>query len=1221
MPRGPYQGTFLPNVRQTVVTAPDAIVYINGEQEVIGCSQCSRIFDFNKYITSIQVDLSIESVPGSASVSMSIPRHTIDDFYFDGNPIITPMMEIEVYAKGYYLLEGIPQYYPIFWGIVTEVADNYSGGEHTVTLNCADILKWWDICKINVTPTLIGTSGQQGRNRENNVFAQTNPYDIIWSLALQSFGDIIVATGSFKKYVRDLAPKGAITDMMTYWERRFSRMRNNLVMYGTSGTAVRGDTLYAEYSRFLSPRQVRSRAVASSAFARANGKDGGQAIFRPESASVAAFKFVHSQVGGADLWQHTYQTKMELANAAKEAIGFEFYMDVTGDLIFKPPFYNLDVLGNKPVSWIQDIDILDWAFSESESEVVTQISMEGSLKGAQDLGTGAELNPRTYVTDYHLLRKYGWREQSYNSEFMADGQVMWFHGLDLLDRINSRRHRASLTIPMRSELRLGFPVYIAPKDQVWYTTGISHSIAFGSRATTSLTLTAKRSKFIAPRGMGELRLASYKGEAESDKDGIPRTFRYSSRQLSKHGVFDLKVGDAASLPPPEEFFEAEPGVENPYEPLVLRHPKTGRVVGYPNVVMAYTRPFVPRDIRPAAGQKTGKNPRVPKADQSKQEAVAEESTHQAYDRNIANEEDQLVDKYTTNRYQYGLTSAGVYIYAHDSSAGNGVVSEIITMKSANVQVTPETETSNISRSKTSIIRPVSDERGFEVIGHYRYGRRVFLRDGSLILGNEDDRTTVDVQLALSGDLQSVLTAQSQGLTTISSGYVDPAAAITTLSPDERQTAAVVNPKTKEPELVDAGDNFTGAPPLGSQEQKGAPESVEATQLSRALTLMEMSVRDSVTREDENCVCLTGRQDLAFINSGYQIRTLSNSSDADLSILKDIGIEGGSVTSEQIEQEENEIEELQEELVTANARLLELMNELEQDPASQAKYQAVLDQQGNVDSLDKQLTAAQNTLSAQQSRPITSGATNKAQGEVSQLESELAAAHSHLSNLIDEVADDPENKAKFQATLDQQKVIDDLDERLAAAQDGVETLRMVRNTENPLVKKDSDIISKVDKFLTDLYISLDTPHQEFEKAIRGDLLPMSPRVVATSAEEITRPSEFAPPFSAPNRFALGDPEATDGAIETNANNITQAWSDFGKKLRSNTAKASLTKQISQDQASIARLTKTRERLVEQQQSSAVVIGINVPKAIESIDAQLVELRQNVLDNQTKLSTGT
>lgn len=1170
MARSPFQGTFQPNVRPTVVTSPDAIVYINGEKEVVGCPQCSRSFNFNQYITSIQVDLSVESSPGSASVTLAVPRHTINDFYFDGNPIITPMMEIEIYAKGYYLVEGLPQYYPIFWGLVTEVSDNYSAGEHTVNITCADILKWWELCKMNINPAWTATSGQQGRNIQGNVYAQTNPYDIIFSLAMQSFGDVVVGTGSLNQLVKDAQQKttfdASLSDIMAYWEKRFSRMRSNLVLFGTRGVAVRGDTLYQEYSRRNPPGTVPKKPYASAAVRNANGgADGGQMVFDPTSQDVAAYRFVVSNAGQIDLWQTEFQTKLELANAAKEAVGFEFYMDTTGDIVFKPPFYNLDVLSNKPVSWIQDIDVINWDFSDSESEVVTQIIMQGAFGGTTDYGVPADITPFTSVTDYHLLRKYGWRSQNLNSEFLVKPSLMFYHGLDVLDRINSKRHRGSVTIPMRSELRLGFPIYIAPKDQIWYVSGISHSIQFGGQATTTVSLTAKRSKFTAPRGIGDLKLTTFNGEAQPDSEGSPRSFRYSSRQLSKSGGFELDVGSAASLPPTPDAFSAQDGATNPYEPLILRHPKTGRIVGYPNVVMAYTRPFSPADVSVTAGQVARGNPRVAKARQAQQIEVLQQDNFTALSRNQANAEDSLVDRYLTNRYQYGLNSAGVYIYAHDSSAGGGVISEILTLPSANVHVTPANSALDSLRGKTAMIRPVSDERGFEVIGHFQYGRRIFLKDGRLITGSDQaNRATVDLQLALSGDMHSMLTAQSQGLTTVSTGFIDPSSTLASLTPEDNQTAAVINPDTKEPEFVDVGDNFVDSAPLGSPEQLGSPQ-VEASQLSRALTLAEMSVKDSTTRSDENCVCITGRSDLAFINSGYQVQVLSGTSVEDTSDV--------------------------------------------------------------LSNLDATLTSAFGAVGAGSGGPIQAGREDALQANVSNAQAQLAVAQSTLElfeqqSLGDPTPEDP-TEAQRLAVVDTQlrlqlmQSVEQRQEALDQAQDSLLEYQTVR-TPNTLFASGSELISKVDSFLVNLYRALDTPHQEFEAAIRGDLTAQTPAETLTGFPSNT-PSRLAPPFSAQNRFMLGDPNATVGAVQTNASNIANAWNQFGDTLRGNTQRSSLSRQISQDQASIGRLTQTRNQLAQQLGSSAVVIGTNITEAIATIDSQLSTLQQNVAVNQQKLST--
>ena len=298
MARGPYQGTFNPGVRQTIVTAPDALVYINGSAEAIGCPKCKRTFDFNKYITSIQVDLSVDSVPGSASISLSIPRHAIDDFFFEGDPIVMEMMEIEIFAKGHFLVEGLPQYYPIFWGLITEVTDSLSGGQTTVSIQCADILKWWEVCKMAVNSAFTSPQpGQGGMSMMGNVFFGENPYDMIWTLSQQAFGDVVVGTGSLVNFLPEKSQqrstfKAAFNDIMIYWEKRFSRMRSNLLLYGVNGVAVRGDTLTSTYTREKKLGHP-LKNMASRAVAVANGgKDAGQMVFDPTDPNVVAFKTI-----------------------------------------------------------------------------------------------------------------------------------------------------------------------------------------------------------------------------------------------------------------------------------------------------------------------------------------------------------------------------------------------------------------------------------------------------------------------------------------------------------------------------------------------------------------------------------------------------------------------------------------------------------------------------------------------------------------------------------------------------------------------------------------------------------------------------------------------------------------------------------------------------------------------------------------------------------------
>lgn len=1114
MARSPFQGTWQDGIRPTVVTAPDALVYINGELDILGCGKCRRRFDLGKYITSISVDLSVESAPGSASISLSIPRHTVDEFFLDGNPLITPMMEVEIYAKGYYLVEGLPQYYPIFWGLVTQVDDSYSGGENTVNISCSDILKWWELCKMNINPAFTQAAGQLGRNYITGNLFNANVYDIIWTLAQQSFGDVVQATGSLVSSFQEQRQKDtfnrAMGGIINYWNQRFTQMRSNLLLYGVKGSSVRGDVLY-EAQR--SPTSGLSGKWASQAVRQANGgPDSGQLFFSPDT--VIPFRSNLSNAGQPNMFQSEYQSKLEIANACKEAVGFEFFMDVTGDIVFKPPFYNLDVLSNKPVSWIQDIDVIDYSFSESEAEVITHLQMQGSYEGgAMDMGVTSDFNtPFAQVIDYHLLQKYGWRTQTYNAEFISGTQALFYTGLDILDKTNAKRFRGTASIPLRPELRLGFPVYVAPKDQIWYLQGINHNIQFGGRASTSLTLSAKRSKFVAPRGIGTLELIGFKSGGKKDVplvDGL----KPSTQELSRSGSFKLAVGDAAQLPPSNP---VSSGGHDPYAPLLLRHPKTGRIVGYPNVTMAYTKPFSPTssEMRRAAGQKPPGAQRIAKKISSQESDVASEQNLRISQQGLVQDSDRdLVDRHMTNRYMYGMTSAGVYSYVHDIKK---VVQELVLLPAKNIQASVSGEGVDAAKllGTTASIRPISDERGFELIGHYRYGRGVSLRDGSLVLSDEGNNTraAVSTQFALSGGLFEALAAQTAGLTTISTGHVNPVDAFANLQPEDLQTGAFINPESGAIRGSSEETNFVDTAPLGSPEQKGVPTSVEASQLSMGLTLAEMAPTDIEERQD--CDCLSNRADLAFINVGYQIDYLGSTA-PDTSTL--IGVEG-------------ELQDIQAEL-----------ERLEADPSSETDPTII----PYIQSLRERRDA---------------------------IRSQDTSNFSLTSNMF------------------------------------APSRRMT--------------VTRVEEFLANLYSALDEPHQQYEKALRGDLIPggfTRDQIISGETGQGDRFGDFKPPFSPGGRALGGDLEALTHQGESSMANLANSWKRFGQDIQREPEKARLQQEIQQLERKLSDLDLEEKRLegILESGSTALSPDGSPESRLESVREEQSKAFQDLQNARAKL----
>ncbi len=741
-PASAFLGNYKFNARPVVTHAPDCVVYLNGSLLLPSCRECNTTIPINKYVQNVSVDLTVDSPPGSASISLVIPSQVGQNFYFDGNLVLTTMMEVEIYMKGFYTVDGVPRYYPVFWGLTTGVEDSFSGGEYTINISCADILHWWSTQHININPAFThwGSHPGSGWQMFGHKFAGQNPYDIIYTLSRHVFGDIHQAARSLTGYHagegKDVS-RNALLSNMLYWEKRFARMTQALVLYGLDGNIIRGSDIgtrfQVEDKKIVdlyhkgNKRQMGAlRGGFASSLIRETSRDTGfKKLFDPASTSVAAFQTQFMNAGNIEFWESEYLSKMETAQQCAQSIGFEFYMDTTGEIVFKPPFWNLDTKPNFPTSWIRDIDIIDWGFSESESEVVNHLSMKGSWRGKISFAMGSEVQPTTSVTDYRLLRKFGWRTQDYTCDYWSNPRTLFLHGLNVMDHQNVNIHTGSITIPIRPEMRLGFPVYVEPKDSYWYVKGINHSFSRGGRCTTSLTLNARRSKFFAPKHLAQ----PVKKTSKNKKTGAG-SLEYTAVQTSseQEGV----IGNWLD------------------EPFILRDDK-GKLIGRPNVVMVYDRGW--RDLTlDAQADALGLDPTKfkGKGRKKKLKAAIQKKTREAFGAGMSDRVtfDAWLAQQQIGRTGYGLFTGGQYKFAEDPSVeetiyvGSGKGSKVkisVTTQSDRGGETTTEEKEIISFSEGHAVFPVSDAQGFEVIGNYRYGRGLMVVPTGELLRQPEQR--------------------------------------------------------------------------------------------------------------------------------------------------------------------------------------------------------------------------------------------------------------------------------------------------------------------------------------------------------------------------------------------------------------------------------------------------------------------------------------------------
>ncbi len=675
MPRiSGFRGTWAPNTRPYVTIAPDVYVALQGETSIIACGECQQPINFNDYITGISTEASVDSPPGSATITLTIPDNDVNTFYVNGQFVVIPMMEVEIYAKGYYLIGVFPQYYRIFWGVVSSVTKDWSGGSTTIQIQCKDILRWWEVTNVTINPAFLESFGSSagGYQLWQNQFAGLNPYTTIIQLAKEAMGDFSLSTGSFTSFLPEKGPeKGVIgsyaKDIMTYWQYKFSNIWNSLVLYGSSGQSYQ----FTGGGGTVSPVQL-FEPMLQNEQKLANQNQETQ-LFTIQPSEIATFKKELVKAGDVELFQNEIQTKLSVALQARDQIAYEFFCDPCGDIVFKPPFYNLNVIPNKPVSWINDFEIIDDSLTDTEQEVYTHITSSGNaFGGVMDWGLNDEITtPRTGVFDFHLLRRYGFRRLDYSTEWAGDPRKLFFHLMDYLDRTNAKRQNGTITIPMRPELRLGFPVWVPYYNSFFYIQGIAHQFSVGGQATTTLTLIARRQPFIAPNNIGVIKQSGTKSVTVKNFNTTSPNKTVQGTENTYSITFPDQAGASSGLA------QTQGNQVTAGQPVAIRDPKSGQLLGFPNVVMVF-RSQLNGDNLQKIIQSFGSTQSAPNQNQQHKVPGSTSTTGTQLSYNTIqldilkhlqdDQKGQLLQRLRAHRYEAGMTNAGAYDYAWDQGS-------------------------------------------------------------------------------------------------------------------------------------------------------------------------------------------------------------------------------------------------------------------------------------------------------------------------------------------------------------------------------------------------------------------------------------------------------------------------------------------------------------------------------------------------------------------------
>jgi hypothetical protein len=372
-----------------------------------------------------------------------------------------------------------------------------------------------------VEPSLIGSK-----------LTGMNPYEIIYTLVKATFGAAYGVEFKFSKSSNvsaedDAQTKNLFTHAAEWWAKNFSKNQGNLRLYGADGVLYNAAQLafvgawsrasdnkfdritkrvYAALSKEGTKTPLSSSQVLEVLRANLyNPISTTQAIASNESGAtetvdvlrMQAFILDIGKMGQVNLFESEYMTKSQIAQEVITITGFEFYQDVDGDLVFKPPMYNMDT-SSDPIYVIEDRDLISVSESESEPEATMVKATGNHFANLGGHGVEGWMGVGAVFVDYRLVARFGYKEETFESNYLSSRHALYISCVNRLDLANIGVRSATVTIPLRPEMRAGYPIYIRSLDCFYYARSISHSFSFNGQCTSTITCVAKRGKWFPP---------------------------------------------------------------------------------------------------------------------------------------------------------------------------------------------------------------------------------------------------------------------------------------------------------------------------------------------------------------------------------------------------------------------------------------------------------------------------------------------------------------------------------------------------------------------------------------------------------------------------------------------------------------------------------------------------------------------------------------------------
>ena len=481
--------------------------------------------ELSSFVTSVNVNYNVDSPPATADITLRTPQHLVDgvneSLIKDGELEIKEMSEVRIFMKNRFPFKGsgffgsdkgVYGYSHVFWGLVTRIVRTTNNSENSVTLNCSDMTWWLSKSRTAFLPSLYNVAiNKSDRNlgAHKSIFGNQNPFEIVYQVMNVYPEDLQSNLNQFQlanNGAQDLSNQSQ-RDIQEKWKQRFEKIIRNLRIFGLNGNRIKTDNTNfikneASQSRLEKLRRAYPGKVISSNIDLNTGDNILKSNIKDALDESLLNDFLpYKEITVPAHFETSFRSRLEIVQELAKSIGFEFFQDTNGEILFKPPFYNMHVNEyENPIYVLRDLDIQEADYSSDANEVVTEIKVSGKFANEVPSGSNASSIIFGLYRSAELAAIYGIQEEEVQADFCRTSKQCLNFAISELDRINARRFTSSITIEGRPELRIGRPIFIASKNEFYYIRGLSHSFSNGSFKTT-LELDTRRRPFFRPNSI------------------------------------------------------------------------------------------------------------------------------------------------------------------------------------------------------------------------------------------------------------------------------------------------------------------------------------------------------------------------------------------------------------------------------------------------------------------------------------------------------------------------------------------------------------------------------------------------------------------------------------------------------------------------------------------------------------------------------------------------